>query len=77
MWLLAEFALGKVINSIPELSTATMEDVVTGTEAFSPDRHWIVGQVPEVSQDVSAVLAQMSILLYWQKIVKFVPDDWK
>ena len=44
-----EFTLDKVISSIPELTRATIEDVVTGTEAFTPDRHWIVGQAPEVN----------------------------
>ena len=48
MTLFAEFTLDKVMDAIPELRAATIEDVVTGTEAFTPDRHWIIGQSPEV-----------------------------
>lgn len=43
-----EFMLDKVLYTLPELRTAVIEDVVTGCEAFSPDRHWVMGQTPEV-----------------------------
>lgn len=48
-WDHLQFMLEKGLHVIPSLRNAVVQKVVNGSESFTPDRQWIVGRAPELS----------------------------
>lgn len=46
--------LQEILKRVPQLNDSYLESLINTPEAFSPDCKWILGEAPEVSEEMGS-----------------------